>query len=121
MIRVNMTIAATLELAEAGERLWDAVVIGAGPAGAVAARELACRGVGVLLVDRGSFPRWKVCGACLNGAALATLEAGGLGQQVRQLGAIPLSRMRMAVSGQSVEVPLAGHVALSRQAFDAAL
>ena len=47
------------ELAEAGDRLWDAVVIGAGPAGAVAARELAAAGVGVLLVDRASFPRWK--------------------------------------------------------------
>lgn len=116
-----MTIAATLELAEAGERLWDAVVIGAGPAGAVAARELACSGVGVLLVDRGSFPRWKVCGACLNGAALATLAAGGLDERVAQLGAVPLASMRLAVWGRSVAVPLSGHVALSRQAFDAAL
>jgi 2-polyprenyl-6-methoxyphenol hydroxylase-like FAD-dependent oxidoreductase len=116
-----MTIAATLELADAGARFWDAVVIGAGPAGAVAARELACRGADVLLVDRGSFPRWKVCGACLNGAALATLAAGGLGERVRQLGAVPLTGMRVAAWGRSVAIPLTDRVALSRQTFDAAL
>ena len=62
----NMTIGPTLSLADASARTWDAVVVGAGPAGAVAARELARRGTTVLLVDRASFPRNKVCGACLN-------------------------------------------------------
>jgi flavin-dependent dehydrogenase len=43
---------------------WDAVVIGAGPAGAMAARELALLGGRILLVERKRFPRWKICGAC---------------------------------------------------------
>ena len=44
---------------------WDAVVIGAGPAGAMAARELAVSGRRILLVERKHFPRWKICGALL--------------------------------------------------------
>ena len=44
-----------------GER-YDCVVVGAGPAGATAARELAGLGASVLLVDRYAFPRDKPCG-----------------------------------------------------------
>ena len=56
---------------------WDVVVVGAGPAGALAAHGLASRGVRVLLVEQRHFPRWKVCGACLSPQALAVLEAAG--------------------------------------------
>jgi geranylgeranyl reductase family protein len=41
--------------------MWDAIVVGAGPAGCHAAWELGNRGWKVLLVDRASFPRWKPC------------------------------------------------------------
>ena len=41
---------------------WDAVVIGAGPAGATAARQLARRGARTLLLERQALPRYKVCG-----------------------------------------------------------
>ncbi|MEX2245453.1 MAG: NAD(P)/FAD-dependent oxidoreductase [Dehalococcoidia bacterium] len=40
----------------------DAIIIGAGPAGSTAARELAQAGARVLLLDRASFPRDKPCG-----------------------------------------------------------
>ena len=50
----------------ADDSIWDGVVIGAGPAGAMAARELALQGGRILLVERKRFPRWKICGACLN-------------------------------------------------------
>src|SRR2546422_10795011 len=41
----------------------DAVlVVGAGPAGATAARTLAAAGVSVRILDRASFPRNKPCG-----------------------------------------------------------
>src|SRR5690348_3828302 len=42
--------------------LHDAIVVGSGPGGAVAASVLASRGKSVLLVDRQAFPRDKVCG-----------------------------------------------------------
>lgn len=50
---------------------FDIVIVGAGPAGSATAIELARGGRRVLLVDRQSFPRPKVCGGCLSGDALA--------------------------------------------------
>ena len=41
---------------------YDAIVVGAGPAGSTAARILAQEGASVLLLDRSSFPRDKPCG-----------------------------------------------------------
>ena len=38
------------------------IVVGAGPAGSTAARELAASGARVLVVDRAEFPRYKACG-----------------------------------------------------------
>jgi geranylgeranyl reductase family protein len=49
---------------------WDAVVVGAGPAGAAAALRLADAGASVLLLDRARFPRDKPCGGGLTGRAL---------------------------------------------------
>ncbi len=40
----------------------EAIVVGAGPAGSTAARELAQRGIDTLLLDRARFPRDKPCG-----------------------------------------------------------
>ena len=40
----------------------DVVVIGAGPAGSTAARELSARGVSVVMLDKAVFPREKPCG-----------------------------------------------------------
>jgi geranylgeranyl reductase family protein len=40
----------------------DVIVVGAGPAGAVAARTLAAAGLDTLLLDRAAFPRNKPCG-----------------------------------------------------------
>jgi geranylgeranyl reductase family protein len=41
---------------------YDAIVVGAGPAGSTAAYRLAAAGAGVLLLDRARFPRDKPCG-----------------------------------------------------------
>ncbi len=112
-----MRITATLDLAAAASRRWDAIVIGAGPGGALAARQLAQRGLAVLLVDRADFPRWKVCGACLNGAALKTLSAMGLGAH----GGILLTQMQLAAGCRQTQIPLTGRMALSRAALDTAL
>jgi len=41
--------------------IHDVIVVGAGPAGCSATLELARLGIGVLLIDRARFPRWKPC------------------------------------------------------------
>ena len=114
-------LAATVTVEQAAERAWDVVVAGAGPAGAVAARQLALRGANVLLADRASFPRWKVCGCCVNGAALDALDSLGLGEMARGLGGRRLTRMRFAVGTTETTLPLHAGVAVSREAFDSAL
>lgn len=114
-------ISATLAPASAAGRLWDAVVIGAGPAGSVAAKCLADRGLAVLLIDGKSFPRSKVCGGCLNRAALAALEGTGLRPAIDALAPVPLHEFRLAAGGWSVRLGLPGGVALSRWGMDAAL
>ena len=70
----------------------DAVVVGAGPAGSVAALVLARAGVDVQLVDRSIFPRDKLCGDTLNPGALSILDRLGLGNRVRER-AIPIRGM----------------------------
>lgn len=79
-------------------------MVGAGPAGSVAALTLARAGVRVRLIDRERFPRHKLCGDTLNPGALAVLDAldrdrpaaARLGDAVR---ARALSIAGMTVSG----------------------
>ncbi len=44
---------------------WDAIVVGAGPGGATAARGLARNGLRVLLLEKEKIPRYKPCGGGL--------------------------------------------------------
>jgi geranylgeranyl reductase family protein len=64
--------------AAVGAEGWDSLIVGAGPAGSLAALHLARRGYRVLLLDRERFPRDKTCGDLLIGDALRALERAGL-------------------------------------------
>ncbi len=108
-------------LIAAATRQWDAVVIGAGPAGALEAALLARRGLAVLLVDKAHFPRPKVCGGCLNAAALAALQAAGVGDLPWQLGAEPLSRLQVSSRRRRATVSLRPGAGISRGTLDAGL
>ncbi len=116
-----MTAASTLPFAESTNRIWDAIVIGAGPAGAVAAHQLAKHGLQTLLVERQAWPRKKVCGGCLNGRALAVLESIGIRHVLDDSLAAPLTRLIVQARQRCAEVDLPGGVAISRSEFDAAL
>lgn len=57
---------------------YDAIVVGAGPAGSATAAHLARGGARVLLCDRASFPRDKACGGGLTPRGVAALERLGV-------------------------------------------
>ena len=52
---------------------FDAIVIGAGPAGSTTAYDLARAGIHVLLLDKATFPREKPCGGAISARAMREL------------------------------------------------
>lgn len=56
----------------------DALVVGAGPGGSTAAYHLARHGMNVLMVEKASFPREKVCGDGLTPRAVVQLRRLGI-------------------------------------------
>ena len=100
----------------------DAVVVGAGPAGCIAAIVLARAGARVALLDRAVFPRHKLCGDTLNPGALDVLR------RLR----LPVADHGLALDGMLVTGPRGARVAarypdgihgraIARRELDAAL
>jgi len=88
-------------------KMWDAAIVGAGPAGATAAIHLAARGHRVLLIDKENFPRDKVCGDGLIADSIRCLKRADLYEEVRRLGyetsvgsVFSPSRVRFDVAGE---------------------
>lgn len=73
----------------------DAVVVGAGPAGAATAILLAEEGLSVVLLDRARFPRDKICGEYLSPEGSRILDRLGVLPRVEAGGARPLRGMRV--------------------------
>ncbi len=61
---------------------WDIAIIGAGVSGSTAAVLLAQRGLRVILLDKGSYPRQKVCGEFLSPDAVDVLCRVGVWPQI---------------------------------------
>ncbi len=99
----------------------DVLVIGAGPAGAVASLLLARAGRIVWLVDARPFPRYKVCGGCLNARSLATLDHLSLTSLLDEAEAAPLHRFHCFSGNENVQLALGPMVAVDRAKFDLAL
>lgn len=71
-----------IENAGGERRIYDVVVVGAGPGGSSAAAFLAGRGISTLLLDRSAFPREKVCGDGLTPQAVYWLDRLGCVEDV---------------------------------------
>jgi flavin-dependent dehydrogenase len=113
--------AGTIDLETALRTDWSVIVIGAGPAGALAARQLALLGLRTLLVDKNAFPRAKVCGGCISGLGRHVLARAGLSRLVEAPAATALERFELAADGRRVSLALPLGAAISRFDFDAAL
>jgi geranylgeranyl reductase family protein len=88
-----------------GEKLWDVLIVGAGPAGATAAAHIASAGHAVLLIDKCEFPREKACGDALIPDALNSLKSLGLYETVRMRGHSVDRLVIISPSGIKVCVP----------------
>jgi geranylgeranyl reductase family protein len=111
-------VAAVQAAATLGAERWDVVVIGAGPAGSMAAIHLADRGHRVLLLDRQAFPRHKTCGDGLIADALDSLCEVGLEADVRLAGHRLESLSIFSSSAIEFSVP-GDYVTLRRRELDA--
>lgn len=99
---------------------YDAIVAGGGPAGAAVACRLAATGRSVLLFEKETGPRHKVCGEFLSGEARDGLAA--LGIDLAALGAVPISRVRLVHGHRIAESALPFAAAgVSRDRLDEAL
>jgi menaquinone-9 beta-reductase len=81
----------------------DVIVVGAGPAGAATAYHLAQSGLDVLLLEKSTFPREKVCGDGLTPRAVKALV--GLGVDLSAPGWIRNKGLRIYGGGVRLELP----------------
>jgi len=103
--------------------MYDLIVIGGGPAGSSAAITAAQAGVKVLLLERGRYPRHKVCGEFVSAESLGLLsELLGNRGKASLTDAVPISHARVFLDDRTLESPInppAGSIA--RYDLDAAL
>jgi flavin-dependent dehydrogenase len=108
---------------------FDAVVVGAGPAGSTVAIQLARAGWAVALVERQQFPRRKVCGECLSASNLPLLDTLGIGEDFNAVAGPALRQVTLVRGDASVtaELPAGDHAgypwgrALGRESLDSLL
>jgi geranylgeranyl reductase family protein len=82
---------------------YDALVIGGGPGGAATAFHLARGGARVLLCEKQSYPRDKVCGDGLTPRAVAQLDAMGLREEYQ--GWSRSAGLKVHGGGHVIELP----------------
>lgn len=104
-------------------KTYDLIVIGGGPAGTSAAITAGLEGWRVLLIERGRFPRHKVCGEFVSAESLDLLTwLLGPAQQTLFERSLPLAESRIFLDGRALRVPVKPSAAsIARYDLDLAL
>jgi flavin-dependent dehydrogenase len=84
---------------------YDAVIIGAGPAGSSAAQLLAQAGWSVALVEKTEFPRRKVCGEFISATTMPVLEACGIAGDFLAAAGPPVTRVGVYAGNAMLKAP----------------
>jgi flavin-dependent dehydrogenase len=84
----------------------DAIIIGAGPAGAVTAILLARAGWSVALVEKSVFPRRKVCGEFLSATNRPLFAELGIASAFDRLAGPEIRRMALFAGGAAIAAPM---------------
>lgn len=100
--------------------LYDVIIIGGGLAGCSAARQLAERGHEVLLLEKGTYPKHKLCGEFLSVEVQDMFERLDVLEAVDEAGAHPIRHTRITTTeGATFESDLPGTaLGLSRYTLD---
>jgi flavin-dependent dehydrogenase len=98
---------------------WDAIIIGAGIAGSIAAHRCATAGLRTLLIDRATMPRPKVCGCCLSPLGVTTLTNAGLASALES--ATPITTLDLWYNTRNVHINVPQYFVLPRTILDTRL
>jgi flavin-dependent dehydrogenase len=102
----------------------EILIIGAGPAGATAAALLARAGRDVVVAEKSTFPRRKVCGEFIAASGIAILRSLGLEKEFDAAAGPEVRRIAVWAGKRALEAPMPGNRfprALERDRLDAML
>ena len=106
-----------------GRSAYDLIIAGGGPAGCAAAisAKRACPSASILLLEKGNYPRHKVCGEFVSPEALSILYSL-VGDNDLSAGSLHLTRAELLVGRTRLEVALTPPaMSLARYQLDALL